>query len=602
MQFSVRIVLSLFVSIPACFAQLTPAQKTADFLQLSGLYAKNYAPYELRRDLFGFDLYNIQPWLDQVNQSTDDIAFYDILTKYVASLQDSHDEFILASDFDAWLHLDADIFDGKVLIADIDRNYLPTRKYPFQVGDEIVSVDGVAAADLIQSFMPYAVNGSGNKTSQARLAAGAIADRYQGWNPRAAQIGSTASVVVKGQSGAVATYTIPWDKTGTPIAQVGPVPSPHVQTAHITRDHATFRTRHRAPQQGPNLWGLWQGPAVQSASEAVPDYMRGMDKLQYGRALEAVRPVSAGIDPFDNPQPVFNPPAGFKLRLGSKSTDQFVSGTFPAGNSTVGYIRIYTMDPVNTTTALNQFYTEIAFFQKNTAGLVVDVMGDGGGQLCYPQHLAAALTPYNFRGAALNLRATQNWVYDFSTSLYSAQAQGAPQWIIDLYSQYLSYTQEALAENRGDTGPIPVCSVGLDQAPLTDSKGNNLAYTKPILLLTDNFTLSAAEVFAMFMQDSKRATLFGTRTDGGGGNVVEYDGNATVYSEGSARVTESLITRAQPVATPGFPAGPYSIFYDGMGIYPDIVEDYQTVDNLLNGGAIFVADVIAAISDLIQAQ
>src|SRR5271154_1243686 len=104
------ILVSLLALAPSCFAQLTQTQKTADFLQLAGLYAKNYAPYELRRDLFGFDLYNTAPWLAEIAASTNDLTFYDICTRYIASLQDSHDEFITPSDFEAVLGFDADIF------------------------------------------------------------------------------------------------------------------------------------------------------------------------------------------------------------------------------------------------------------------------------------------------------------------------------------------------------------------------------------------------------------------------------------------------------------------------------------------------------------
>jgi C-terminal processing protease CtpA/Prc len=99
----------------------------------------------------------------------------------------------------------------------------------------------------------------------------------------------------------------------------------------------------------------------------------------------------------------------------------------------------------------------------------------------------------------------------------------------------------------------------------------------------------------MFLQDSKRATIFGTRTDGGGGSVEAYY-SVTNYSEGNARVTVCLITRAAAVQTPGFPS---SIYYDGIGIYPDIVQDYQTTDNLVNSGATFVTQFSTAISNLI---
>lgn len=572
---------------------MTQDQKVSDFMQLAGLYTRNYAPYELRRDVFGFDMANIQPWLDQIKSSTDDLTFYDICVRYVASLQDSHDEFTLPSIFEAWLHMDLDIYDGKVLIGYIDRSYLPKSKFPFVVGDELVSMDGTSASDLVTAFIPYAVNGSGSQISRARLAAASITDRLQSWMPKASSVGDTATVVIRRQTGKQETFTIPWDKIGAPIVNEGPVTTPHAVPAPNSTATAHPPVNH---PHAHNPWGVWEGAPAQMEPDVVPAYMQAQMKLRTMRAMSPLAaPHAAGLFPFDSSAPVFNPPSGFKLRLGSRSTDQFLSGTFPAGGYTIGFIRIPTMAPPNTTTALNQFYSEMQFFQQNTDGLVIDIMSNGGGDGCYPQQLGQALIPYTFRGLSAEIRASLNWVEDFSYSQALAQQQGAPGWVTDLYTLYLQDVQKALSENGGRTGSLPLCDYTFDVNPLKDSKGNVTAYTKPIVVLTDSFTLSAAEIFAMMMQDSKRATIFGTRTDGGGGNVVSFDAGA--YSEGSTRVTESLITRAQPVQTPGFPLSSY---YDGMGIYPDVVADYQTSDNLLNGGKTFVSAFSAAITGLIQ--
>ncbi len=45
------------------FAQLTAEQKIADFQHLAGLFAKQYAPYDWKRDALGTDLLRIGPWL-----------------------------------------------------------------------------------------------------------------------------------------------------------------------------------------------------------------------------------------------------------------------------------------------------------------------------------------------------------------------------------------------------------------------------------------------------------------------------------------------------------------------------------------------------------
>ena len=171
----------------------------------------------------------------------------------------------------------------------------------------------------------------------------------------------------------------------------------------------------------------------------------------------------------------------------------------------------------------------------------------------------------------------------------------ADKWVTDLYSLYLKNIQTALAENRGMTGDIPICGPVFENIPpARGADGSLQAYTKPILILTDNFTLSAAEAFSAFMQDAGRATIFGTRTDGGGGNPASY--TATTYSEASTRVTRSLITRGKPYQTPGFPTTTY---IENVGVYPDVMADYMTTDNLLNRGKTFVAAFSTAITNLI---
>jgi C-terminal processing protease CtpA/Prc len=254
------------------------------------------------------------------------------------------------------------------------------------------------------------------------------------------------------------------------------------------------------------------------------------------------------------------------------------------------------MAPASQSNALKEFSAEIAYFQANADGLVVDIMANGGGDGCYSQTLASYLIPHNFRGLSVQIRATLGWQVSYSSALTIAELEGAPQWVINLLTAHLAVVQKALAHNRGMTGSVAACDASFDTPSATDDKGNMLAYTKPILVLVDNFTLSAAEILAMFLQDSKRATIFGTRTDGGGGNVVSFDAGA--YSEGSTRMTESLITRAAPVQTPGFPSLPS---YDGVGIFPDVQQDYMTAANLGSGGQPFVNAAIAAMARLLQA-
>ena len=147
----------LLVSQPAC-AQMTTEQRVLDFQNLAALYAKRYAPADWKRRALGFDLFELKPWLDRVRAAKDDLEFFEIEAEYAAKLQDTHTGFQMTSNFAArlgagpvpnlpgatFIGVLVDIYDGKVLIDFINRTLLPASEYPFQVGDEIVSVDGLS--------------------------------------------------------------------------------------------------------------------------------------------------------------------------------------------------------------------------------------------------------------------------------------------------------------------------------------------------------------------------------------------------------------------------------------------------------------------------
>src|SRR5690242_3782492 len=94
---------------------LTAQQRVADLNQLSAFYAKNYAPYEWKRGVFGFDLLNLTPWLFRIHNA-DDLQFQEVLIDYVASLNDAHDYIAFPTTFSVSLPLSVDIYDGKVLV------------------------------------------------------------------------------------------------------------------------------------------------------------------------------------------------------------------------------------------------------------------------------------------------------------------------------------------------------------------------------------------------------------------------------------------------------------------------------------------------------
>jgi C-terminal processing protease CtpA/Prc len=561
---AVTVVLAILLAAqPAC-AQMTSEQRVLDFQNLAALYAKRYAPADWKRQALGFDLFDLKPWLDRARAAKDDLEFFEIQAEYVAKLQDTHTGFQMTSSFAArlgagpvpnlpgatFIGLLVDIYDGKVLIDFIGRNLLPASEYPFQVGDELVSVDGVSVEDWIKRLSTW--RQYGNPATTRRFAANQLINRTQSVFPRAVDTPNSAVVEIRRANGALERYNIGWYKTGYPLTTVGPVPTPRTLTSPVPSGE----------------------PAYLAALEALHNY-----KLPDNDPLWNTFSVTLGAR-----APHFSTgfPSTFTLRLGRNTADFHYSGTYTSGGLTIGYLRIPSFAPPST--ALAELRAEIDYMQRNTDGLVIDVTKNPGGG-CYMIDAAASLIPYPFYFFGEELRPTQSVLNSFKSQLDSAKAAGAPQEVIDSYQQYFDAVKAAYEANRGMTAPVPACrQTGSTGAPIVNNnEPNATVYTKPLIVLVDELSISAADIFPAMIQDNRRALIVGARTAGGGGSVSGW--NTGFYSESISTNTNSLVVRKRPITTPEFPAAPY---VENIGTRPDVPLEFMTRENLLNGGRTYV--------------
>jgi hypothetical protein len=551
-----RILSLLLVAAALCPAQMTPPEKVLDFSQMAATYAMNYGPLQWKRDALNFDLLNIGDWLNKAINTQDDLDFYELCVSYVASLNDAHDVFLLPSDFQAYLGFDVDIYDGKTIIEYIDRRQLPTRDFPFQVGDELVSLDGVSTQDLIQQLTKYAI--AANPLSTSRFAASYITFRAQEIMPHAAVIPALSTAVINRQSGGMQSFSIPWLTAGTPLKIVGPVLPPFSNSA-----------------------------AKASASATSHDYMEPLKRLQNLRIRDHKMVLG-----FGELKPVFTLPSNFVLRMGSSLFDSFYTGTYQAQGLTVGYIRIPSFDA---SYASDDFQKEIDYMRQNTDGLIVDIMRNPGGEGCFAEDLLSRIMPNQFQTLGFEIRATRAWVAAFQQALQDAKDFGAPAPVVRQYENLLQQVTAAFQTPSGRTPPLPLCGTSLDVVSAMDKSGQVIAYNKPVMLLADEMSASAADFFAAVFQDNQRGPIFGMRTMGAGGNVQQF--NVSTYSEGQATVTESLMHRKNPISTPEYPT---AFYVENIGVRPEIKQDYMTVDNLLNHGSTFVQAFTDAMVKLIN--
>lgn len=327
-----------------------------DFNVLAQTYAANYGPYHWKLQAVKFNLMELKPWLAKVEATKNDIEFMEVLVDYVASLDDAHDRVTFPATFRASLGFGVDLYDGKALIDGISRVTLPVTRFGAQIGDELISIDGKPVMTLISEMRKY--NIGANPRSTNRLTAGLLTVRPQSRIPSAGSIGDSAEVEIKRASGDIEKFTLPWVKSGTPITDLGLVP--------------------RASG------GNKAGPkALSMEDDSIPAYMQPLLPLLNARLPQGDQAVLN----YGSPVPIYGLPAGFRLRLAGGPNELFVSGTYVSEGTTIGFIRIPSYDPPSLALMTQLFEREIAFFQENTDGLVIDDMRNPGGRVDFCEAL-----------------------------------------------------------------------------------------------------------------------------------------------------------------------------------------------------------------------
>ncbi len=533
------------------FGQLPPEQRVLDFQTLVTFYARTYAPAQWKRDALQVNILDTAPWIERIRAAKDDLAYYEILMEYVASFRDTHTLIELPSFFRVRLGFTVDIFEGKVLVDTIDRGALPEADFPFAIGDELLSVDGRSLEDWITDLSR--MRQYGNPAASRRIAASKVSVRWQDDFPRTAELGETANVEIRLASGERRVFTMRWLKSGTPVTRLGPVPGLRALNAEIHRPG-------------------WEPMYV------MPKYDRLQSLRDAGRWQEAEfeRQYLAAIGDL---RPWFELPEGAEIRVGSALFAPFFSATLPApaGEPRVSFLRIPRFGGIDIRTLRN----EIAWHQENSDALILDISRNPGGSCIY-EEIASLLTPGKFRPTQDRFRPTFQIIDSFRNQLASAQRGGAPAEVQDAMRAHLTELEQAYF--RGDLlGPsTSSCSF------LNERTSDASAYTKPLIVLIDELSISAADYLATTLRDNKRGIFIGKRTNGAGGAVVS-GGQVTALSEVFARTTISLGVRQETQAMPGLPASPY---IENVGIAPDIELDSMTRENLLARGAPFLQRVL----------
>lgn len=582
-----------FLVLGACLTfgqqQLTVQQRVDDFSYLAGIIHRNSAAIAWKKQALGFDARDLAPWLERVRAAKDDLEYYDILIDYTAAFQDYYTYVTLPSDFGAWMPLSADVYDGKAIVESIDRNLLPASRYNVAIGDEIVSVDGKPAAELMEKFGKYFIDS--NPDATRRAGAEMLTYRLQSFMPGAAAIGETAAVVLKKANGDTVTVEIPWQTYGTAL-RVGPVPDllSSTATAAAASAGAGRSPRHPRPERIAAEAPLHE----RVVSEIDSSVRRRAGRLAATQLNPAAQVESAlpGIENVGAFEPLYALPEGFVQRRGTSLVDWFYSGSYTAGGKRIGLIRLSAWS--TSTTFTSQLDSEIAWMNANTDVLVIDQMRDELTSICGAEAAAARFIGKTYRQPGLEFRATWTNVLTFQSTLDSAIDSGASSDQIAKFQALVDDLRSTYYNGGGNAAPLAFCGTSFDRNPARSSTGAIVNYEKPILLLTDELS---SDYFAATVKDNREFPVqqFGMPTSGRMG--VNISGPGGAFTETIVHVKDGVWLRPKAAARPGFPETAY---IENAGVYPEIVNNFMTLDNFRTQGAAFVEAFTKAAVDLVQ--
>ncbi len=568
-----RLILTTVLAASAASAQLAPAQRVQEFENLVNFYARSYAPAFWKLEAFGFNLFDARPWMLRVLSARNDLEFFEICMEYVASLRDGHSRFQMPSNFSATLGLNVDFYEGRLLIESINRVRYPADRFPFQIGDELVSVDGRSAVAIVDELTR--LESFADPRTTRRGAAAKLTARGQWVFPQTANVPESSEVVIRRASGELETYRLTWAPSAfSRVFAVQPTPP-----------------TPRAPDSRPLTFDEPDAPvrAIAALGERriSPEQLRSFESANAEGDETKLRILGWGVV-----TPYYQLPAGFVVRRGLAVGDAIFSGTFESGGRRLGLIRIPGFPSTNIAANVRNWDAEIRYLQANTDGLILDVTRNTGGG-CIGMTYARRLFTERFYFGADLYRPSRSIVQGFEAELNFATANRVPEWMLE----YLRYTLTALREAEQGrsalTGPLASCApVGdpyqpptVEVDPIRDVFGEVVAYTKPMILLVDDLTVSFGDLFASVFQDNRRGPVVGIKTPGYGGFV---GGQQSGFYSGSFTSTSlSVGVRSRAVSAPGLPTAPW---LENIGVVPDIPLDYMTRENLITNGRPFVAE------------
>ncbi|MCH9609118.1 MAG: hypothetical protein S4CHLAM45_08810 [Chlamydiales bacterium] len=538
------------------------------------VFEVNYAPLDWKRSYAGFNLessFSKAKAKVAKNKQPTTKEFQQVLRNLFNEPCDYHVGVSFFSTESASLPFLIKGAEGRYFICYIDRTALPRENFPFEVGDELITFDRKPIDQVIQNLLVEEL-GKGNTLETNQALAELLLTQREGCRGSNVPSGPVSMTFKRrGEANAIK-IELEWDYTPERITDFSKM--------NRSNPKALFSRVKQRPCVEPKV----DGKELFSKMMVYPHWNRSY----VGHSFDLDNRHYIGS------RKSYLPPLGKKIWQ-SGHEDYFDAYIFKTTSGrSIGYLRIahYLGDEEE----IEEFCECIARLQRSTDALVIDQLNNPGGSVFYLYALIAALTDRPLYTPKHHIALTQEEVYVAATFLPELEDVTTIEEAKELIGETLGgypvsletvrlmkgFCQFVLAEwSCGELCTKPTYIFGVDEIE-AHPKAH---YTKPILVLTNSLDFSGGDFFPAILQDNKRAVIFGTRTAGAGGYVMQASyPNQNGVSE--FHLTASLAERInfEPI--------------ENLGVTPDI-EYKLTADDLQYNYRNYVENIVKTVESLI---
>lgn len=510
---------------------LTANERAADFDQLLSMFKTYYGPYEYKQERFGYKIEEVIASLkEKAMQAKTDEEFAGLVVQFGAVLQDGHVHLGPENSSSGIARYRVPILltpvEHRALVGQIEKALSDSTG--IAVGDEILEVDGQAPFAYMPTILKYSAMAHDISNEHMILRVLSRPSYMTELVPHSSMV----RLKVKTAGGETLIRDIPWL-----VGKYNPDLEKLVPSGRLDMSVPFAKEYNSVVKSNIALMGdvnpFFVNPRTQKQFGLVKVYPSDEARRAFGLQDSEKPPIYAAL-----------------YRYGGKNILLVRQATYaPSDFKGSVYLRAYM--------ALFSEYQDLADV------LVVDQTHNPGGSYCADFYDLFARE--NDVQSVQLLRADRNWINELMVTWVQESPDFAGTWDAHTVAAWGQQVEEAYDQGRFLSDAIPLFTGSFFSTP------RGFTWEKPMLVLIDELAGSCGDMFPMLVKANGRAKLFGQRTMGLGGNVVEIGilNNSRIH----VNLTRGLFYPYNPNRAPL-----REEFIENNGVSPDYVYDHTVSD------------------------